>query len=327
MPIYLFWGEDDFSMAKAIKALETSAIDPNWASFNCEKISPDRSNPLTDALNQAMTPPFGSGKRLVWLVDANVTHQCSESTLAELERTLPLIPESSILLLTTHTKPDRRLKSTKLLEKFAQFQEFSPIAPWETKLLTQQVQKFASQIGVKLNSEAVEVLAEALGNDSRSLFSELEKLRLYTDSDSHIIKGEDVSRLVSGSAQNSLDLAKAMRAGNTALALGLVAELDRIGEPPLKIVATLIGQFRTWLWVRLMMAQGERDDKAIAQAAEITNPKRIYFLRQEVQSLSVEQLAATLPLFLELEFRLKQGANPLATMQSYTVQVCQICQK
>jgi DNA polymerase-3 subunit delta len=274
-----------------------------------------------------MTPPFGSGKRLVWLVDANVTHQCSEPNLAELERTLPLIPESSILLLTTHTKPDRRLKSTKLLEKFAQFQEFSAIPPWETKLLTQQVEEFASQIGVKLNSEAVAILAEAVGNDTRSLFTELEKLRLYTDSDRQILRGEDVSGLVTGSAKNSLDLAKAMRDGKTALALGLVADLDRIGEPPLKIVATLIGQFRTWLWVRLMIAQGERDDKAIAQAAEIPNPKRIYFLRQEVKSLSVESLVATLPLFLELEFQLKQGANPLATMQSYTVQICQICQQ
>jgi DNA polymerase III subunit delta len=326
MPIYLFWGEDDFSMAKAIKTLEKSAVDPTWATFNYEKILPDRSNPLSDALNQAMTPPFGSGKRLVWLVDANVTHQCSESNLAELERTLPLIPESSILLLTTQKKPDRRLKSTKLLEKLARVTEFSPISPWDTKLLNQQVQKFAGEIGVKLSSEAVEVLAEAVGNDSRKLFAELEKLRLYIESDRQVLKKEDIWSLVSSSAQNSLDLAKAMREGNTALALGLVAELDRIGEPPLKIVATLVGQFRTWLWVRLMMAQGETDDKAIAQAAEIANPKRIYFLRQEVKSLSVESLAATLPLFLELEFQLKQGASPLATMQSYTVRVCQICQ-
>jgi DNA polymerase III subunit delta len=327
MPIYLFWGEDDFSMAKAIKNLEKSAVEPTWASFNYNKISPDRSNALSEAFTQAMTPPFGMGKRLVWLVDANVTHQCSESALAELERTLPLIPESSILLLTTHKKPDRRLKSTKLLEKLAEVREFSPIPPWDTKLLTQQVQKFASEVGVKLNAEAVELLAEIVGNDSRSLFAELEKLKLYATSEVQILKKEDISRLVSGSAQNSLDLANAIREGKTALALGLVAELDRMGEPPLKIVATLIGQFRTWLWVRLMIDKGERDDKAIAQAAEINNPKRIYFLRQDVKTLKVEQLAATLPLFLELEFSLKQGANPLATWQSYTIQLCQICQR
>lgn len=327
MPIYVFWGEDEFRMAKAIKNLEASAIDPTWASFNNDKILPDRSHPLTDALTQAMTPPFGAGKRLVWLVDAAVTHQCSESDLAELERTVPLIPESSILLLTSHRKPDRRLNSTKLLEKFAQFQEFSPLSPWDTKLLTQQVQKFASEVGVKLNIEAVEALVEAVGNDSRTLYTELEKLRLYAVADDRVLNGTDISRLTSGSAQNSLDLAKALRDGNTDLALGLVAELDRIGEPPLKIVATLVGQFRAWLWVRLMVAQGERDDKAIAQAAEISNPKRIYHLRKEVQSLKVEQLAATLPLLLELEFRLKQGANPLSTMQSCAIQICQTCQK
>jgi DNA polymerase-3 subunit delta len=78
-------------------------------------------------------------------------------------------------------------------------------------------------------------------------------------------------------------LAAAIRAGDTATALALVAELISRNEPALRIVATLIGQFRTWLWVKLMMDTGQGSSKGenalrlIAQAAEISNPKRIYF--------------------------------------------------
>ncbi len=60
-----------------------------------------------------MTPPFGIGKRLVWLVDSTLTQQCSENLLAELERTLPRIPDTTVLLLTSKNKPDARLKATK----------------------------------------------------------------------------------------------------------------------------------------------------------------------------------------------------------------------
>jgi len=38
------------------------------------------------SLNQ-VTPPFGAGSRLVWLVDTTLCQQCSEELLAELKRT------------------------------------------------------------------------------------------------------------------------------------------------------------------------------------------------------------------------------------------------
>jgi DNA polymerase-3 subunit delta len=69
---------------------------------------------------------------------------------------------------------------------------------------------------------------------------------------------------------------------------------------------------------------GERDSKAIATAAEVSNPKRIYFLTKEVQSLSVMQLTSTLRILLELEVNLKRGADPLLTLQTKVVELCQI---
>lgn len=60
-------------------------------------------------------------------------------------------------------------------------------------------------------------------------------------------------------------------------------------------MATLTKQFRTWLWVKLMLEAGERDERRIAQAAEVANPKRIYFLQRDVQRLSTHQLQEILP--------------------------------
>ncbi|MDJ0556105.1 MAG: DNA polymerase III subunit delta [Microcoleaceae cyanobacterium MO_207.B10] len=323
MPIYLYFGEDDFSLTQAVNALTESVLDPTWASFNYDKILPDQPNAVQTALNQAMTPPFGTGSRVVWLVDTNITQHCSQDLFEELERTLSQIPDTTVLLLTTSHKPDKRLKSTKLIQKWAEVRDFSPIPPWKTELLEQQVKQVAEEIGVKLTSPGVAFLAEAIGNDRRLLHNELTKLQLYSIEKS-VLDVEAITTLVCSQTQSSIKLATAIRLGDTQKALKLVADLIVHNEHPLRIVATLVGQFRTWLWVKLMIETGERDEKAIAQAAEVNNPKRIYFLRQEVKSLPLNQLEKTLPLLLELEVSLKGGAEEISTLQTKVIELCHL---
>ncbi len=321
MPIYLYFGEDDFSITQAVNDLCESILDPIWASFNYDKILPSQGDAVQTGLNQAMTPPFGSGSRFVWLVDTNITQHCSQNLLEDLERTLPQVLETTVLVFTTRNKPDQRLKSTKLLQKWAEVRDFSPIPPWKTELLEQQVQEMAQEVGVKLTPRWVTFLAEALGNDRRQLHTELTKLQLYSYQDA-VVDLEVITSLVNSQTQSSLKLATAIHSGDRVKALNLVADLIAHNEHPLRIVATLVGKFRTWLWVKLMMETGEKDEKAIAQAAEISNPKRIYFVQQEVKSLSLNQLQKTLPLLLELEVSIKQGNEEISALKTKVIELC-----
>ena len=326
MPIYFYWGEDEFTLQKAVTSLRDRILDPQWSSFNYSQLTPEQPNAVIEALDRVMTPPFGSGSRLIWLVNTTICQHCGEDVLTELKRTLPVVPDTSVLLLTSRSKPDGRLKSTQLLQNYASFEEFSLISPWDTKQLLQQVQKAAASVGVKLTQRSVELVVESVGNDTRQLYSEMEKLLLYAGDNRQPLDVDVVAELVRGNNQNSLQLAAAIRSGDVSKALLLVAQLIDRNEPGLKIVATLIGQFRTWLWVRLMMNDGERSDRAIALAAEVSNPKRIYFLQQEVKQLSLGQLVSTLPLLLELEVSLKQGREQMSTLQTKVIELCQIFQ-
>ncbi|MBA2747413.1 MAG: DNA polymerase III subunit delta [Tatlockia sp.] len=324
MPIYYYWGDDEFAIASSVQILRAQTVDSNWASFNYTQHTSDTQDAATEALNQAMTPPFGSGSRLVWLVNTTIGQQCPDDLLAQLKRTLPVVPETSVLLLTSRNKLDGRLKSTALWKEYAEIQEFALIPPWETKQLVQQVEKIAQEVGVKLTSSSTTLIAQSVGNNTRQLYNELTKLRLYAGDSQTPISIDIVNNLVQATSQTSLDLVKVIASGNTAQALTLVAQLLNRNEPGLKIVATLVGQFRTLLWVKMMTEAQERDKKVIAQAAEIGNPNRVYFLQQEVKSLSVEQLVATLPLLLELEVSLKQGAEERAMLQTKVIQLSQI---
>ncbi|NHC37792.1 DNA polymerase III subunit delta [Scytonema millei] len=324
MPIYFYWGEDEFSLQQAVNDLRDRVLDPNWMSFNYTQIPPTQPDAVIQGLNQAMTPPFGMGSRLVWLVDTTICQNCSDDLLAELKRTLPAIPETSVLLLTSRNKPDGRLKSTKLFQEHAKVQEFALIPPWKTDLLLQQVRQAAQSLGVKLTPSAVEAIVESVGNDTRLLYNELEKLKLYAGENSPPIGENVVADLVKVNTQNSLKLAEAIRQGDTNKTLILIGQLIGRNEPVLKIVATLIGQFRTWLWVKLMLERGENSEQQIAQAAEISNPKRVFILKREVMQISTQQLIAALPVLLELEVSLKQGAEQITTLQTKAIALCQI---
>jgi DNA polymerase-3 subunit delta len=89
----------------------------------------------------------------------------------------------------------------------------------------------------------------------------------------------------------------------------------------MRIVATLVGQWRTWLQVKAIQESGERDDKVIAQFAELGNPKRVYFLKKEVQSLRAQQLFQGLVILLELEANLKRGAEEVMAMQTAVIRL------
>lgn len=326
MPVYFYWGEDDFAIAKAVKQLETEILDDDWKEFNFHQYQGDREEVIIEALNEAMTPPFGMGGRLVRLVNTTVCQQCSADLLTELTRTLPAISDSSHLLLTTSKKPDGRLKSSKLIKKIAKVKEFNLIPFWDEQGIKRNIQQLAAEVGVKLAPSAVEALKDFVGNDTRQLWNELEKLSIYQhQATNNIINAEAVNSLVICNTQNSLKLADAIRQQQSSTALSLVSDLLNRNEPALKIVATLVRQFRMWTIVKVAWESGERKYQAIATTAEISgNPNRIKYILDDLKQLSATQLLATLPILVELEYSLKKGAEPYSTLQTSAIKLCRL---
>lgn len=325
MALYFFWGDDDFQMNRAIAELRDRSVEADWASFNYNKLAGDEADAPIMALNQAMTPPFGTGKRFVWLADSTIGQRCSEAVRNEFERTLPSLPESSILLISSRQKPDGRSKLTKLLQKYGEIKEFATIPPWKEDQIGTYIEKAAKAQNLTLTPDAMRLLVEAVGNQTRQLMLELEKLSLYWGDSSGAIDADTVALLTTVSTQSSLKLAAALREGKTERVLGLMADLLNRNEPALRIVSTLVGQFRTWLWVKAMVESGERNPQTIAKAAEVGNPKRIYFLQKEVAPLTLDALRATLEHLLELEAGLKQGSDPTALMQTKLIEIAALC--
>ncbi|NJK59429.1 MAG: hypothetical protein HC918_03090 [Oscillatoriales cyanobacterium SM2_1_8] len=116
----------------------------------------------------------------------------------------------------------------------------------------------------------------------------------------------------------------ALLAGQTGLALSILQDLLANNEAPLRLCAALVGQFRTWLLVKTALEAGERDERAIAEFAELGNPKRLFFLKAEIKNVAAESLQRALAELLTLEWALKQGADETSTLQTQIVAIAQI---
>lgn len=323
MPTYVYWGEDDYQLTRAVAQLCADIdLDPQWLDFNYSKILAATDQQIIDGFGVALTTPFGNGDRLTWLQNVTITHKCGDALLRELEAVCQHLPQSSHLVLSTTQKPDGRLKSTKLLQKTASFREFSPLAAWDHGAIAQLIREVSKEVGVGLAEDGLAALVAAVGSDQRQIRLELEKLALgYPD---QLITALEVERLVSGSTSTSFQLVQAIATRNTDRSLQLITDLIAKNEPPLRITATLVNQFRTWLWVKGMIESGERDDQKIAAAADLGNPKRLYFLRQEIKNWTSQQLATVLSILLDLEQDLKQGRDGLISLQTAIIQISRL---
>ncbi|MEN9387974.1 MAG: polymerase subunit delta [Cyanobacteriota bacterium] len=321
MPIHLLWGDDEAARTRAVDTLVSERTDPAWQSINLARLDGNDSTQAAQALEEARTPPFGGGDRVVVLQRSPFCNQCPAELAEQLEAALPLIPTSCHLVLVSSGKPDARLRTTKALQKLvkageAREQSFQLPAVWDGAGQIELVQRTARELGLQLEPSAAEALSEAIGSDSARLASELEKLALYVGAEpgrktpQPPITAAAVEALVGSHATNALQVGDALLAGKPAEAVALVDALLVANEPALRIVATLCGQIRGWLWVSLLDQQGENDVNAIAKAAGIGNPKRIYVMRKQIRGSKPARFLALLRQLLEVEAALKRGSDP-----------------
>lgn len=314
MPIHLYWGDDEAARTRAVEALIAERTDPAWQSINLSRLDGSDAVQTAQALEEARTPPFGGGDRVVLLQRSPFCSQCPAELAQQLEANLELIPDNCHLLLVSPGKPDARLRTTKALQKLvkagdATEKSFTLPAIWDGAGQVELVQRTALDLGLKLEPAAAEALSDAIGSDSARLASELEKLSLYVGSGQPITAAA-VAALVGSQATNALQVGDALLAGRPAEAIALVEALLAANEPALRIVATLSGQIRGWLWVSLLDRQGEQDVNAIAKAAGIGNPKRIYVMRKQIRGREPKRFLQLLSQLLEVESALKRGSDP-----------------
>ena len=325
MPIHLIWGDDYEACNREIEEIIQSVIDPSWKSFNYSQIDGNDPKQNFRALEEVQSAPLGNGGRVVLVRRSPFCNGCSIELANKLEQTIKIIPENTYLILNNSNKPDKRLKTTKLIEKSIQSNTFSkeksfllPL-PWDINGQRNLVKNILSRLNLKMNPKAIDLIVESIGNDSSLINTELQKLSLLSDAlnkksntnEPQEISEEIVKKLIQNNSTNAIEIANLLLKGKRIIALNKIQSLLKSGEPALRLISTLTGQSRGWLWVHLLDSQGNWDVKEIAKSAGIANPKRIFVIRKQIQGKSLEALLELMKKLLKIEASVKSGTNPI----------------
>ncbi len=325
MPIHLIWGDDYEACNREIEEIIHTVIDPSWKSFNYSQIDGNDPKQNFRALEEVQSAPLGSGGRVVLVRRSPFCNGCSIELANKLEQSIKLVPDNTHLILNNSKKPDKRLKTTKLIDRIIQSNTFSkeksfllPL-PWDINGQRNLVKNILYKLNLKMNHETIDLIVESIGNDSSLINTELQKLSLFAEAvnknsitnEPREISKELVNKLIQNNSTNALEIANLLLKGQRVIALSKIQSLLKNGEPALRLITTLTGQSRGWLWVHLLDLQGNQDVKDIAKLAGIANPKRIFVIRKQIQGKSLEALLELMRKLLKIEASIKSGTNPI----------------
>ena len=325
MPIHLIWGDDYEASNREIEEIIQKVIDPVWKSFNYSQLDGNDPKESFRALEEVQSAPFGNGGRVVLVRRSPFCHACSMELASKLEQAIKVIPENTHLILNNSNKPDKRLKNTKSIQKYiesnklSEEKSFTLPLPWDINGQRNLVKNIANRLNLKMNHEIIDLIVESIGSDSSLINTELQKLALLSEANKQIlninepkeITQELVKKLIQNNSTNAIEIASLLVKGEQGIALNKIKSLLENGEPALKLIATLTGQARGWLWVNVLDGQGNQDVKEIAQLAGIANPKRIFIIRKQIQGKSLETLLEIMKKLLKIEASIKSGLNPI----------------
>jgi len=280
LPLYLFFGEEEFLIQEAVDLIISKAVEPGARDFNFNTVYCKGSSG-NEIVNLAQTFPFMSDRRLV------IAKEIEALKAADLEELLAYLrsPSPTTCLLMIANKPRYEKKSvTSLVEaNGAVVRVYSildrDILPW--------IDSWARQRGLSIQRDAAQYVWQILGNDLQAITNELQKATIYIK-DRKNITFEDVKVVVGDFREYTpFDLADALGKKSREKAFLILSRLIQEGEQPVGILASIAWNFRRLMRAKAMETAGAGYDEIkkkmniiFHQSASFQEQMRNYTLRE-----------------------------------------------
>ena len=322
MPIQIIWGNDINACNKFIQQIIDQKVSKTWVEINVSFLNGDEENQIKQAFDEILTPPLGEGSRVVILKNNPMFTNNNEEIRVKFEKIYQNIPNDTYFILQNTKKPDSRLKSSKFIQNLikqdlAIENSFSLPDIWDYEGQKRYIEGTANSMNIQLGKGAAELILDSIGNDSFNLMSELAKAKIYLSASNNdknkevMLKSDDVKKIFNDHQSNIFKIIDHLFQENINESLLEIHYLLKKGEPPLRLNAGLISQIRMHTIVKLIYKSGEQDLSKICKIANISNPKRIFFIRKKVNNTSSDFLIKLMSNLLDIESSLKKGNNPI----------------
>jgi len=306
--IQLFLGDERYLIENKIKRLikEAKVDEYNITYYDMEEVS------LNDALNDALTPPFMSDKKVIVL--KNPYFITSEKTLdaAEKKKFQDYIArpmESTLFIINgCGLKPDERKTEVKKLMSgnFVNYsKELSEIEIYGW------IKRQASLHNIMFVDDAVRYFYRLVGNNLMNAKNELDKLFAYVGENGNVTT-EVVKKVVIKELQNDVyALSNAIIAQNKIKALNIYGDLIKLGNDANYLFNLISKSMRELLAVNIMLQQGYHQAK-VASTMGVSS-KRAYFMVKNARTLDFKIVKKYVTRLGDLDYKIKSGQTDVKT--------------
>lgn len=213
MPVYLFWGDEDFTLENEIKTIKNEALKISEGN----EISPLNyrclDNPDFKTLIDALcTQPMMFGDVVYkiradkYFLETTKKVKLDDKQTDEVIKALNLVSERVHIILTCpidkgdRKKPDSRKKLYKAVQKTGSIKEFTAFKAYEEYKILPVLKQMVQKAGLKADSNTLTMVIRQIGPSLRDLNTALDKIKLIIHPDNNITA--EVVEKLGGESQN-----------------------------------------------------------------------------------------------------------------------------
>jgi len=313
--IYLLYGPDEYMRSEALAALKAS-VPPDLADLNMATLDGRRLK--LDALIGACEAfPFLADRRMVIVQDLLKSQKAGKER-DELRAYLERVPKTCDLVFVESEDFDKRGAVFGYLKKAAEVRDF---VPREGAELIRWLGQRAKQLDIQIDQAAAGRLISFVGNQSRALINELDKLASYAGRGGRVGIAEIDLLVQDGQEQNLFAFIDELSARRRGAALQSLRRLIADGQAATYILFMIARQVRILLGVKDLAAQRMRPDDIASKLGQ--KPFVVRKALDQARGFSDAELARLHDRVLELDHASKTGRMDAETgLEVLVVEMC-----
>jgi len=314
LPLYLFFGKEEFLIQEALDIIIKEVVDPASADFNFNTVY-CRDTSAAEIVSLAQTLPFMSKKRLV------VVKEVEAFKAADLEELVLYLkdpsPATCLIMVSGQGKYEKK-SVVSAVEAHGAVVRFYPLLERE---IVGWIEGWARMRGLSLQHDAAQYLWQIIGNDLQKIVNELQKVEIYVKA-GETVTYEDVKTVVGDFREyTSFDLAAAVGQKNIEKALLILSRLIQEGEAPVGLLGSIAWNFRRLLQAKAMEKAGMGPDEILRKLRVIFHQTAIF--KEQLRRHTVDELRGFFPLMLSTDRALKSSSlNGKLLLERMILKLC-----
>ena len=299
-------GQFEVMKSQVLKQIGYDSADLNFAYFDMKEVV------YKDVELELVSLPFFADEKIVILdhfVDITTAKKrfLTDDELKSFEEYFDNPSPTTKLLIFAEGKLDSKRRLVKLLKRDAKV--FDAVEAKEQEL-RQYFQKWSQKQGLQFVGQSFENLLIKSGFQ----FSEIQKNLLFLQSykEDSVIEEEDIVNAIPKTLQDNIfDLTQFILTKKMDQARDLVRDLTLQGEDEIKLIAVMLGQFRTFTQVKILSESGQTESQIASSLGSFLgrnpNPYQIKFALRDSRGLSLSFLKQAISYLIETDYQIKTG--------------------